>query len=94
MPLSRLGSWLRQGHRGRWCGTLPCLFLFLFPVVPVEVPCKLQSHEGERELWLWSGNRRGQPHTVPLTSGSMSSARGADEFWGDKQSLRKNRLKG
>lgn len=62
MPLPRLGSWLRQGHRGRWCGALPRLFLFLFPVVPVEVPCKLQNNKGEGVMAVVREQERAAPH--------------------------------
>lgn len=86
MSFSRLGSRLCQGHRCRWCGTLPSFLLFLLPVVPVEVSCKLQAIKEEmRRHWCGrAGEQGGQHPRTLLTSGSMSSARGADEFWGDK----------
>lgn len=67
MSFSRLGSRLCQGHRCRWCGALPCFLLFLLPVVPVEVSCKLPGNKGGDEAALvWSG--RGAGRTAPKTA--------------------------
>lgn len=55
MCFSRLGSRLCQGHGSRWRGALPSFFLFLLPVVPVEVSCKLRSNEGgDEEALVWA----------------------------------------
>ena len=60
------------------------------PVVPVQVPCKLHRQEGVTPKGQEAA--RGKHHTWGiLTSGSMSSARGADEFWGDMVYMRGHR---
>lgn len=85
MRLQGLGGGLRLGRGGRGRGALPGLLLLLLPVVPVEVPGELggngRSCRGQRSpRGQGSG---GEPVHRTLTSGSMSSASGADEFWGE-----------
>lgn len=80
------GGGLRQGCRGRWCGALPGLLLLLLPVVPVEVAGELHAQQGSlprAKEWQGESLARGGA----LTSGSMSSARGADDVTGEEYRL-------